>query len=40
MTRIYAKWAGGSLDLVSLPDHGCDVFLRIPDIGNVDEIKV
>ena len=40
MTRIYAKWAGGSLDLVTLPEHGCDVFLRLPHIGHVKSLKI
>jgi hypothetical protein len=34
MARIYAQWAGGSLDLVSLPEYGCDLFLRLPHIGS------
>lgn len=40
MARIYARWAGGSLDLMSLDGHGCDVFLRLPDIGQVKELKI
>lgn len=30
--RIYAEWAGGSLDLFSLDDYGCDVVLRLPKL--------
>jgi signal transduction histidine kinase len=40
MTRIYAQWAGGSLDLISLYEHGCDVFLRLPHIGNVETMQI
>lgn len=36
MARIYARSFGGHLDLISLPAHGCDVFLSLPDIGNQD----
>lgn len=35
MSRIYAKYFGGSLDIQSIPGHGCDVFLRIPNISVV-----
>lgn len=40
MTRIYAGWAGGSLDLVSLDGYGCDTFLRLPHIGQVETLKI
>ncbi|RKP13038.1 branched-chain alpha-ketoacid dehydrogenase [Piptocephalis cylindrospora] len=36
MARIYAQSFGGHLDLISLPAHGCDVFLSLPDMGNQD----
>ncbi|PKK71844.1 alpha-ketoacid dehydrogenase kinase, partial [Rhizophagus irregularis] len=29
LARIYANYFGGSIDLVSLHDYGCDVFLRL-----------
>jgi hypothetical protein len=40
MTRIYAEWTGGSLDLVSMYEYGCDVFLRLPHIGHAESMKV
>jgi hypothetical protein len=40
MARIYARWAGGSLDLISMEGYGCDVFLRLPNIGKVEELKI
>jgi signal transduction histidine kinase len=35
MTRIYAQWSGGSLDLVPMENYGCDVFMRLPHIGDI-----
>ncbi|KAJ3315782.1 hypothetical protein HDU76_002091 [Blyttiomyces sp. JEL0837] len=32
MSRIYAKYFGGSLELRSVTGHGLDVFLRVPSI--------
>ncbi|KAI9363432.1 branched-chain alpha-ketoacid dehydrogenase [Zopfochytrium polystomum] len=32
MSRIYARYFGGSLDLRSVSGHGLDVFLRVPTI--------
>ncbi|PKY42485.1 alpha-ketoacid dehydrogenase kinase, partial [Rhizophagus irregularis] len=32
LARIYANYFGGSIDLVSLHDYGCDVFLRLKQI--------
>ncbi|KAJ1556239.1 hypothetical protein HK405_004400 [Cladochytrium tenue] len=32
MSRIYARYFGGSLDLRSVSGHGLDVFLRLPSI--------
>ncbi|KNC96520.1 uncharacterized protein SPPG_08108 [Spizellomyces punctatus DAOM BR117] len=32
MSRIYAKYFGGSLEIRSINGHGCDVFLRVPNI--------
>ncbi|RKP33363.1 branched-chain alpha-ketoacid dehydrogenase, partial [Dimargaris cristalligena] len=32
MARIYARYFGGSLDLVSLEGYGCDVFLKLKNI--------
>ena len=40
MTKIYAEWAGGSLQLRSIEDYGTDVFLRLPFIRNVECLKV
>jgi len=28
MARIYASYFGGSIDLVTLPGHGTDVFIK------------
>jgi [3-methyl-2-oxobutanoate dehydrogenase (acetyl-transferring)] kinase len=30
--RVYAKYFGGSLQIVSIYGHGCDVFLRLKNI--------
>ncbi|KAI8814012.1 branched-chain alpha-ketoacid dehydrogenase [Cladochytrium replicatum] len=35
MSRIYAKYFGGSLELVSIAGHGCDVFLQLPNISGI-----
>ncbi|RIA93230.1 branched-chain alpha-ketoacid dehydrogenase [Glomus cerebriforme] len=32
LTRIYANYFGGSINLISLYDHGCDVFIRLKQI--------
>ncbi|ORZ34558.1 histidine kinase-like ATPase [Catenaria anguillulae PL171] len=32
MARVYSRYFGGSLRMVSLYGHGCDVFLRLPNI--------
>ena len=41
MARIYAEWAGGSLDLVSMSDYGCDAFIRLPHIGkHLADLKI
>ncbi|OMH85161.1 [3-methyl-2-oxobutanoate dehydrogenase [lipoamide]] kinase, mitochondrial [Zancudomyces culisetae] len=32
LTRLYAQYLGGSLDLVSMNGLGCDVFLKLPII--------
>ncbi|KAJ3185248.1 hypothetical protein HDU85_001298 [Gaertneriomyces sp. JEL0708] len=32
MSRIYARYFGGSLEVRSVTGHGCDVFLRVPNI--------
>ncbi|KAI9100623.1 branched-chain alpha-ketoacid dehydrogenase [Phlyctochytrium arcticum] len=32
MSRIYAEYFGGSLHIRSINGHGCDVFLRVPNI--------
>ncbi|KAI9331382.1 branched-chain alpha-ketoacid dehydrogenase [Obelidium mucronatum] len=36
MSRIYAKYFGGSLELKSVGGHGVDVFLRVPNISRSD----
>ncbi|KAJ3141366.1 hypothetical protein HK100_007605 [Physocladia obscura] len=36
MSRIYAKYFGGSLELKSVGGHGLDVFLRVPNISRSD----
>lgn len=36
MARIYAEYFGGSLDLIPLHGHGCDVFLVLKNIGSED----
>jgi len=35
MSRVYAQFFGGDLDLVSLYGHGCDVFLRLHHLGDL-----
>ncbi|ODQ66003.1 hypothetical protein NADFUDRAFT_46557 [Nadsonia fulvescens var. elongata DSM 6958] len=37
MSRVYADYWNGALDLHSLEGHGCDVFLRISRLGNKNE---
>jgi signal transduction histidine kinase len=32
MSKIYARYFGGSLELKSINGHGLDVFLRVPNI--------
>ncbi|KAJ3386791.1 hypothetical protein HDU84_001293 [Entophlyctis sp. JEL0112] len=39
MSRIYAKYFGGSLELKSVGGHGLDVFLRVPNISRSDSKK-
>ena len=33
ISRIYARYFGGSLEVKNIPGYGCDVFLRIPNIS-------
>jgi hypothetical protein len=33
ISRIYARYFGGSLEIKNIPGYGCDVFLRIPNIS-------
>ncbi|OLY79516.1 [3-methyl-2-oxobutanoate dehydrogenase [lipoamide]] kinase, mitochondrial [Smittium mucronatum] len=41
MTKVYAQYFGGSLDLVSIDDYGCDVFLKLPNIShNLGNISI
>ena len=35
LSRLYVEYFGGRLDLVSLPGHGTDVFVRVPDLADV-----
>ncbi|KAJ3123483.1 hypothetical protein HK098_001871 [Nowakowskiella sp. JEL0407] len=35
MSRIYARYFGGSLELVSIAGHGCDVFVQLPNITGI-----
>lgn len=37
MSRIYAEYWAGSLELHSLEGYGVDVFLQIPKLGNKNE---
>ncbi|CAG8572428.1 221_t:CDS:2 [Diversispora eburnea] len=41
LARIYAQYFGGSLSLMSLYGHGCDVFLRLNDINeSFDNLQI
>ncbi|KAJ3216079.1 hypothetical protein HDU67_009959 [Dinochytrium kinnereticum] len=42
MSRIYAKYFGGALELKSIAGHGLDVFLRVPSITltNTSEMRI
>ncbi|KAI8853730.1 branched-chain alpha-ketoacid dehydrogenase [Chytridium lagenaria] len=42
MSRIYAKYFGGALELKSIAGHGLDVFLRVPNITitNTSEMRI
>lgn len=40
MAQLYAQYFGGSLDLMSLPGHGCDVFLTLKSIGSIVDIQI
>jgi len=33
MSNIYAKYFGGSLDIISLDGWGTDVYVRVPKLG-------
>jgi signal transduction histidine kinase len=37
LARLYAAYFGGSLELVSLPGHGVDVFLRLVDMADTPQ---
>ncbi|KAI9189444.1 hypothetical protein H9P43_000877 [Blastocladiella emersonii ATCC 22665] len=38
---VYARYFGGSLRMVSLYGHGCDVFLRLPNIDtSMSDVKI
>ncbi|TKA29498.1 hypothetical protein B0A50_03511 [Salinomyces thailandicus] len=38
MSRIYAEYWAGSLEVVSLEGYGCDAFLQISKLGNKNEV--
>jgi pyruvate dehydrogenase kinase 2/3/4 len=38
MSRIYAEYWAGSLELHSLEGYGCDAFLQISRLGNKNEV--
>ena len=38
LTLFVAKYFGGSLILKSVPGHGCDVFVRLPNIKNLASV--
>lgn len=41
MSNIYARYFGGSLELVSLDGWGTDVYVRLPKLGtNLEGIEV
>ncbi|KAJ2784170.1 hypothetical protein H4R18_001297 [Coemansia javaensis] len=41
MARLYAEYFGGSLDIVSMEDYGCDVFLKLRSIeGSAEEKQI
>ncbi|KAJ1916465.1 hypothetical protein H4219_003772 [Mycoemilia scoparia] len=41
MAKLYAGYFGGSLEIMSLEGHGCDVFLKIPCIDlNMDKLVI
>ncbi|PVU88809.1 hypothetical protein BB559_005380 [Furculomyces boomerangus] len=41
MTKVYAEYFGGSLDIISVIGHGCDVFLKLPSIDyNVGNLQI
>jgi pyruvate dehydrogenase kinase 2/3/4 len=37
MSKIYAEYWAGSLELHSLEGYGCDTFLQISRLGNKNE---
>lgn len=41
LARIYAQYFGGSLNLMSLYGHGCDLFLKLKDINeSLDNLQI
>ncbi|CAG8770903.1 12446_t:CDS:1, partial [Funneliformis caledonium] len=41
LARIYAKYFGGSMDLISLHGYGCDVFLKLKQIDeSLDDLQI
>eukprot|EP01135_Chromosphaera_perkinsii_P004562 Nk52_evm32s288 gene=Nk52_evmTU32s288 len=40
MTRVYANYFGGSVDLFSLDGYGCDVFLKMNNIEYAKETEI
>jgi STE24 endopeptidase len=37
LSRLYARYFGGDLNLMSMEGHGTDAFLHLPRLGNRDE---
>ncbi|KAJ2540458.1 [Pyruvate dehydrogenase (acetyl-transferring)] kinase 2, mitochondrial, partial [Coemansia sp. RSA 1933] len=37
MSRVYARYWGGSVSVHSLPGHGVDAYIQLPRLGNVVE---
>ncbi|KAI9144436.1 branched-chain alpha-ketoacid dehydrogenase [Paraphysoderma sedebokerense] len=39
-SRVYSKYFGGSLNLISLYGYGCDVFLKLKNIGSKTNVTI
>ncbi|KAJ1719838.1 hypothetical protein LPJ53_005461 [Coemansia erecta] len=40
MTKVYAEYFGGALNLISMENHGCDAFLELPSIELTEKINI